>query len=213
MDPSEALSTVKGYLLALTGTELTARNVSSMYQMSRYENQPVELVHAEPILPPPGVKPRVLLSSGNTLLVESGSSGSVGGCTLKLYSSGLPYDPPVPPTWPQYVMGAAVIGITVCWQLYKRKSKSSGDDEVGGRRGGRSGGGRDNLGRRPGQGHERGASEAHFAAHLNYGRGGGGDAHGRDRPPRGYDQPPSMSSYERGGGGYFGGRDDDDDSD
>lgn len=166
VEPAHALATVKGYLFALDAQQLTARNVSTLYHTS--EPQPAALVHAEPVPPPSappplpsdqmiatgtgtgtgaagggagagGRPPRVLLSAGGALLVEGGpADGAAGGGQLRVYATSLPYDPPQPPTWPTYVMGAAVIGITAVWQLYKRRGK--GDKDGGrGSRGGRGG--------------------------------------------------------------------------
>lgn len=224
--PAQSLATVRGYLLGVSLTELTARNVSTLYHTA--DPQPAVVVHSEPITPPgavasgavglvvaggspPVARPRVMLASGNVLLVESGGEG--GGTSLRLYSSQLPYDPPTPPTWPTYLMGAAVIGITACWQLYKRRGKSDRADRRGS---GRNGRGRSGLGNgRGGNGNGRGmggyddddfgdrsrmrGAEAHYAAHMNsYGRGpGGGGGYGGKGGGFG-------GSGGRGGGGGYG---------
>ena len=190
-EPAHALGTVRGYLIAVGERELSARNMSTMYHAS--DPQPTALVHAEPLPPPERTsgalrapfdaaapRRRVLLTSGNALLVESG--GVPAGSSLRLYACHLPYEPPVPPSWPAYVMGAAVIGITACWQLYKRRGKGDKDKERDNIRGGR--GSRGASARfdaydedRPGgaRGGTRGGAGAHYAAHMrSYGGPGGG---------------------------------------
>ena len=211
---ADALATVKGYLLTIDRRGLTARNVSTLYQSS--ESVLADLVHAEPLVPPPvtedpaaaiaadgtllgrAPRPRVMLTAGSALLVESGADD--GGTTLRLYAAQLPYDPPVSPTWPTYVMGAAVIGITAIWQLYKRRGKGDKDEGRGDRRGGKRGGkGRyDDMPDMPRGFDPRmggGPDSAHYAAHMqSYGRG----------PPN----PRGPGSGGRRGGTSYGSYDD-----
>ena len=201
-EASDALSTVKGYLVAVGEQTLSARNVSTLYHASA-EPSAAALVHFEPVSRSEYVEqderpPRVLLGSGSVLVVESDDlseedgSGQQRMSRLRIYSSTLPYEPPVPPTWPKYVMGIAVVGITGIYQLYKRRGKGKNDDNradrygpggdrygPGGDRGKREDpfaaryGGR---GGRPGQtGSWAQGAEAHYAAHMGaaYGQRGG----------------------------------------
>ena len=207
-EASASLGAVRGYLLSAGEAGLAVRNVSTFYRSN--QPSPAELVHYEPMAPRAvadaaaaalvadgrrrdahgdwAVRPRMLLASGTTVVVE-------GSGAVHLYSSSLPYEVPVPPTWPQYAMGAAVIGITVVWQLFKRRGKSAkeaDDPAYGKRRGGRGGGrggGRNGRGRRDeddfadmrdvrgGRGAMNSGAAAHYAAHMGaYGdRGGGGN--------------------------------------
>jgi hypothetical protein len=203
-EASHALSALKGYLIAVGAQALSARNISSIYHSALDNPHPTSLVHFEVIgrgdVDPldAGALPRLMLGSGNTFLVEGGeldlAQDIESGASLRIYSSALPYEPPVPPSWPKYVMGIAVVGITGIYQLYKRRGSSSSNKGKGGDGGrgrpggnfGRRGGGIDDDddpfsaryagGRgRPGQGSIPAGAEAHYAAHMGaaYGRGAG----------------------------------------
>ena len=245
-EPLAALTTIRGYLFTVGESTLAARNVSKLYHTA--DPEPAALVHSEPLAAPPdaywpnggavgeegalaatgaagggatGSRPlRVLLTSGSTLLVESGGGEGGAVSTLRLYTSTLPYDPPVPPTWPKYVMGAAVIGITVVWQLYKRGSKGKGGDrDRKGGRGGKGGGGRggrydfgdgdDYDDGRGGGGDRYGrAAAAHMDAHMRgYGGKGGGFGSGGGSGGGGGGWPGSRGGSGGGGGRYGGGSD------
>ena len=197
-EPSQALSSVKGYLLALGEESLSARNVSTIYHTS--DPQPAALVHFEPldaVEVEDGLQP-FMLGSGSMLVVQGGEDGSG---SLRIYSSSLPYDPPAPPTWPKYVMGILAVGITGIYQLYKRKSKATKDaskddarnDRYGGR-GGRGFGGRGGLGSgggdddpftsrysggRPGQGgrSQMGGGSGRDAMSMRHAAAAGAEAH------------------------------------
>jgi hypothetical protein len=210
--PALSLSAVRGYLFALSESGLSARNVSTIYHTAN--PAPAVIVHSEPLVlqqSPSGCSTstqrgkrrrsgraatrdacasgdgkvqQFLLSSGSLLLVE-GTSPGTAGAGLRVYASTLPYTPRQPSTWPAYAMGAAVIGVTIVWQLYKRKSKSGEEDDKrdkvgrGDKRGGR-GGQQWKSGR---SGDEDGVysdqrykgAQAHYAAHMQtFGRGGRG---------------------------------------
>ena len=174
---AQMLTAFRGYLVMLSDAALRARNVSSIYASG--EPLPAALVHSEPLgitqpkrrarhAPPPA--PRTVLAVGSLLLVESAREEG-GQSVVKLYASTLPYEPATPPTWPQYVMAAAVLGITAIYQLYKRRGSSKEEED----RGASGRGGRGNRGGRgaapprglPGMDSRAAGAQAHYAAHMS----------------------------------------------
>ena len=150
-EPAQTLASVRGYLIAVSESSLIVHNVSSLYRSGRVARcvrphacgaarastaylrwtarEGLQSLRRGQMRIRAAAPSRLLLASGNTLLVESAAVATPGvsvsgqdahGSTLRLYASSPPYEPPTMPTWPKYVMGAAVIGITVVWQLYRR---------------------------------------------------------------------------------------------